>query len=292
MRNQPAEAASILEQVLAHNPPPPNAAYVRQLLGAAYRKLGHFGGARSSLALADGAGVTWPDSWAAELQPLRVGYVATIENATNLIAAGRAPDAIKQLTDLLRSKPGDITSLNLLAQAHMASGQLDQGIDVLRQGLIHAPNHAPTLINLSLAFEQKRQMDQALANARLAVSAQPTIGPAHLQLGRLLVLSNNLESANAELTTAVRLGVSDPQVRIMLGSVMLEQRLWSDAARVLEQALVAAPDSAAGHVALARARMELGSFDAATSLLDRARQLDPNEQTLKIAEIRLAELLK
>jgi tetratricopeptide (TPR) repeat protein len=290
VHDQAAEAAAILEQFLARVPPPPNAAYVRQLLGMAYRQLGRFGGARSALALADGTGVTWPDSWAAELQPLRVGFAATIENATNLIAAGRSSEAIKPLTDLLRSKPGDITALNLLAQAHMASGQLEQGIDILRQGLIHAPNHAPTLINLSLAFEQKQQMDQALVHARSAVSAQPTLGPAHLQLGRLLVLSNNLDAANAELTSAVRLGVSDPQVRIMLASVMLEQKLWDDAAHTLEQALTAAPDSAAGHVALARARMETGSFDDAKLLLDRARQLDPNEQTLRAAENRLAQL--
>jgi cytochrome c-type biogenesis protein CcmH/NrfG len=76
----------------------------------------------------------------------------------------------------------------------------------------------------------------------------------------------------------------------MLASVMLEQKLWDDAAHTLEQALTAAPDSAAGHVALARARMETGSFDDAKLLLDRARQLDPNEQTLRAAENRLAQL--
>jgi hypothetical protein len=36
--------------------------------------------------------------------------------------------------------------------------------------------------------------------------------------------------------------------------------------------------------------METGSFDDAKLLLDRARQLDPNEQTLRAAENRLAQL--
>lgn len=290
MRGEFEAAATILQQLLRRNPPPPNAAYVRQLLGMAYRQLGRLNGAQSALASANGAGVTWLDSWAAELQPFRVGYAATLELAASLIAAGRAPEAVKLLTDVLHSRPDDLTALNTLAQAHVACGQLDQAIDVLRQSLAHSPNHAPTLINLSLAFENKQQMDQALANAQAAVNAQPALGSAHLQLGRLLVLSNNLPAASSELTTAVRLGVSDPQVRIMLGSVLLEQKQWNEAARVLEQVLTAAPDNASGYVVLARAKMESGAIEQAKSLLDRARQIDSNEQTLPEAQNRLAQL--
>ena len=116
------------------------------------------------------------------------------------------------------------------------------------------------------------------------------MGAAHLQLGRVLALSGDLNGAVDSLTVAIRLGVSDWQTRLMLGNFLLEQRNWAEAGRVLEQTCASAPDSAAAYVALSRARMELGQTAEAKSLLDHARQLDPTERSLGEALRRLDQL--
>jgi tetratricopeptide (TPR) repeat protein len=284
------EAARELEELLRRQPPPPNVPYVRQLLGTAYRQLGMINVAQTELAGIGGVDVTWPDAWAAELSTHRAGYAAMIERAAGLLASGRTDDAMKLINDTLRQRPGDVTALNYLAQAHMSQSRPDDAIDALRKALLSDPDHGGTLINLSLAFEAKDQLDQALAQARQAVKANPMMGPAHLQLGRVLALRDDLDGAVESLTSAIRLGVSDPQTRIMLGQFLLEQRNWSEAGRVLEQAVLAAPDSAAAHVALARASMEQGALSEAASLLQRARQMDPHERSLADAQQRLEQL--
>lgn len=289
-RKQYAEAAEMISLAIAGNKNPANLPYLKQLLGSAQRHLGQGGAMRVALSQAQGLGPAWPDAWHEEVLTFRTGYRAIIESADKLTAAGRADEAIIQLQQLLQRHPDDANALNYLADAHFARQQWDQGVSALQKALAANPAHFPSHLKLSSLYEAKGDLPTAMQHARQATQLNPGLGAAHLQVGRILMLGNQHAQAVEPLTTALKTGVSDPNVRIMLGRVHLKLSNWQEAARLFNQASHAAPQLAGAYAGLAHAKAELGAFNEAQMNLQLAQRINPNEPNLDRLAARLRQL--
>lgn len=290
-RRQYDKAASLLRTMLqAAGSPPPNAPYVRQLLGTAELHLGSAAPASSHLVQARGDPIHWPDEWDREVRRLRTGYRATLDELDWLINSNQFAAAIAKAQSLLRAKPGDAGASNYLALGHFGLEQWDQGIAALADSLAREPNHFATHLNLARGYQGKGDLNRALAHAQRAVDINPGLGFTHLAVGRALLALNRPQDAVEPLMNALHAGLNEPDVRVLLGDTLLGLQRWREAARVFEQTIELAPEYAAAYAGLARASAELGDLATARAAIQRAAQIDPSLPSLQPIAARINEL--
>lgn len=290
-RRQFQDAATRLEGLLrSGSVPPETVPYLRHLLGTAYQRMNRPDLAAGHLAGATGQPPTWTDTRVAAVSDYRRGYKASIERAGALLAARRGPEAVRLLQDLRATHPADPTLLNTLATTLITMGRFQEATDVLADSLQFNPQHIPTHLNLSTAFERRNDLTKATWYAAKAVELNPSFAPARLQHGRLLTMAQRWQEAADALQAAVRYGVTDPDTVAMLGWVLIMLQRWDEAVETFQLALTGAPNLATAHAGLARALAETGDLEQASRHLRRARTLDPNTPNLESTAQRVREL--
>jgi tetratricopeptide (TPR) repeat protein len=283
------EAAELLQTTLSGSTSPPNATYIRQLLGVARRNEGQFEQSRLDLLQTRGTVVVWPNEWQSDIDRRRTGYRAAMEHAEWLLAATQYVDAVTVLQRVVEYRPNDPPALNNLASAFMGLNQRNDALEILHRALNTDAEYFPTHLNLSVFYERE-EPELSVRHARRAAELNPRSGAAHRQVGRALILADRPAAAAEPLARAVSLGACDWDTRLMLGQVLLHQRQWAEAEHVLLQAIESDPNEPPLLVALARAKAEQGQIDIAVQLVNRASQLNPREPTLQSTVNRIREL--
>ena len=268
----------------------PDYGYARRLLGTAYRHLGQEAAARRELARSRGSSPVWEDAWVDEVEALATGFSAIMKRADVLIARGQLRQALALVTPLRKPQPTNPDLLNKIAEAHFGLGEPQRARDALMIAAQAHPTHFPTHLNLSLAYEQTRDMRLALRHANQAIALNPGSGPAYLQKARLYTIIENYESAVEPLEQAVRYGVLDADTLLMLGSIQARLNRWQAAADTFEMVIKQRPDQASAFAMLARARGEVGAMNEAWAALQHAAELDAQEPLLQPTEARLRQL--
>ncbi len=87
--------------------------------------------------------------------------------------AGQATAATQTLTTALHQNPFDVPTLNALGIVHLVNGQLESAIATHTWAMLLQPKNEIAYYNLSLAFEQIRQYDWAIAAAQSAAQLEP-----------------------------------------------------------------------------------------------------------------------
>jgi tetratricopeptide (TPR) repeat protein len=128
-----------------------------------------------------------------------------------------------------------------------------------------ANDRARELLRQALALHHAERIDDALALARDALEADPTLGEAHAYIGNTLVTrKRRFADGLAELERALELTPDDPGIAYTLGWC---QEFAANA--------IARPRGRAWHQAPAQSADEL--YEAAQSSMLRARALNPEE---------------
>jgi tetratricopeptide (TPR) repeat protein len=163
---------------------------------------------------------------------------------------------------------------------------LSPHIDLIRR------QYAMTNLQLALALSSNKnatdadraQITQLVSQAIREAKAATILDPGNTQNWVALAeIYRNLSVVSAEanqwtvgaLVSAIGTDPTNPVLRLDLGQVLFDQKLYEEAVRSLNQAIELKPDFAGGYFQLGRAMRMLNQFDKAKVLLEKAQSLLP-----------------
>lgn len=182
--------------------------------------------------------------------PMTTGSIGTEAS----LPASKQGEALARLAALYKKKPADKATIIYYSAALRANGQPEQAAAVLEGGISKHPNDVDVLVNYAKALSAAGRFDQALniveraidptapnwnallvkgaildqqgrnAEARRVYGTALKIAPnqpsLHANLGLSYMMTNDLDKAEAELRTAVKLPGATGQIRQNLALVL------------------------------------------------------------------------
>lgn len=283
------QAAVALERVA--NSDSINAAYAKQLLARAYRRLGHSEQAEAAAARDLGPGLVWHDSWRSRVQSLRVGWTWRIKEAYGALAQGRYDEAAALLEQLRRARPEELAVLTNLGIAYREQHRTDDSIRTLQEALLVKPEHYPAHFELAVSYLQKSQQpnvpsltelrDFAMEHVQRALALNPTLAAAHDLLGGLLWLREDFAGAADSFQRAWSLDPESPMYLFRAGMAYARLEQWDKVAEALQTTTRRLPSSAEAFRVLGLAHMNLDNMEQAEAALLRARELRPSDALIE-----------
>ena len=164
--------------------------------------------------------------------------------ATKYLQAGRVADAVAQLNEALRLKPGDAEAHSNLATALQAQGQVAEAVQHAREAVRLKPDDDRVHFNLGNLMLAGGKADEAEREFRRAVQLNPESGDAQFNLGVLLGSRNQLDEAIAHLRRAVEINPQNADAHRNLGLGLGFQGKLDEGIEELRTSLRIQPDSA------------------------------------------------
>lgn len=191
---------------------------------------------------------------ALELKPGHPETLNTLGNVLNRL--GRPAEARPFLEQAVQRQPRFAAAHNALGVARMALGEPEAGIAAFRRAVELAPGLVPAQVNLGWGLVQAGRRAEGLAQLQRVQRAYPDDVDAAFKLGLGHALGREFAAAEPPLRRAVQLQPERPDLRHVLGTVLLELSRPAEAAVEFEAAL----------------RLDPGHRDAALGL-EQARRL-------------------
>jgi tetratricopeptide (TPR) repeat protein len=157
--------------------------------------------------------------------------VVTLAGTAFCSVAARNIAQAAQAFDKLLSKYPSAPGVHYLYGAFLLQNDPDKAITELETELRASPNHVATMTALAYEYLRRSDTEKGLPYAKRAVVLKPDAVAPHAILGRLLVLSGDIEGGVVELEAAKKIAPEDPQPRIALASVYAKLGRAEDAAR-------------------------------------------------------------
>ncbi len=189
----------------------------------------------------------------------------------DLLARGRAAEAVIHYQRAIAIDPDYARAHNNLAAALVELGRVDEAIEHCRTAIRLEPDHAGWHLGLAVALHRKELLDQAIpsylraleldpADVRAlnglgvaymetgeigqaikllsqALELRPTFGEAHYNLGLALARGGDPGSAAGHFRKAISLGLSDADTHYQLGEALRRSGNLTEARRHYEAAL-------------------------------------------------------
>ena len=137
-------------------------------------------------------------------EDVRTAYWRALE----AVRLGRFGTAERQLREIQRTSPGEINSLHLLGVALLSQGKLAPALVILERVIAEAPGFSHARIDLARAYRQDGRLEAACTELRRVLKEKPSLEPAWLAYGDVLVDMNRLAEARYAFEQARLL---DPQ---------------------------------------------------------------------------------
>jgi tetratricopeptide (TPR) repeat protein len=109
------------------------------------------------------------------------------DRALNALRSGDAISAERQLRAIQATLPGEVNSLRLLGLALLAQLKIAAAVEILEQAVAAAPDFWHARTDLARAYRQAGRIDAAYAELRDVLKNAPSLGPAWLAFGDVLV---------------------------------------------------------------------------------------------------------
>lgn len=234
------EAAGFLEKAL-DDPATRKAAH--RLLASMYERLGRTNEAiRLVTVLARLPNDAAPaDPLIADLERLKVGEHAAIDQADEWIKSGRAAEAAQLLEKTLGTYPNSDRALFFLGRAYFRLGEAARAESVLQRALELDPRKLEAHVQLGILHLRRGRNAEAQQSFRTAIELKPNLAEAWYNLGLSIGGSDRGESA-AAFREAIRLKPSLIEAYLGLAVVLRAERQIEAAAEVLQRALALHPD--------------------------------------------------
>jgi tetratricopeptide (TPR) repeat protein len=287
LRRQEARAIDLLERTLAKYP---GDAYLLQLLGTAYSRVGRSEEAAFALAIGAAGEPAWADPWTDEMLAFRRGFAVRLKDATAYFMAGQMERAIALLEQLQQEKPGDVALLSHLGEVYVAAGRIDAGVAALERVVAASPDRFEGWVNLASGYMKKDDLPRARAAVDRAIAIDATLGRAHETKGLILWRGGDERGALDAFLTAVRHDPRDVRALVYAGMMQLNLARPADAAAMFARATRVDPTRVDAWVGVANASMMMGALDRASAALDHATHLNPDDAGVKEAERHLQGL--
>lgn len=283
------EAAALLEPLNAQAPDP----RIDAQLARAYRGLGREDDARIAAARAGAAtsAMEWLDPRLAQRAAYIAGFRNRLLHAQNLIQAGRPLDALAIAEELLAERPADVDAINTLVWANAALERFDRVQSILRDAIAQHPEEPRLHQMMANAYLERGDVDNGRRHLEKIISFAPENARALEEIGWLIARQGELDQGIALLERALESGAREPeQVLYRLGLLDGAAGRWQQAAERFRDAGRVDAAFTMAFVHLGRCLAEAGDFDAARAALDWADRLGTHTEQRASARRRLAEL--
>jgi arylsulfatase A-like enzyme/Flp pilus assembly protein TadD len=190
---------------------------------------------------------------------------------------GREDAAIAGFGKAVEIDPRNTKSYLRLSEAEIARGNSDAAEGWLRRAIaVHEDRVlVDRLAQVLLQSGQSGKRSEARALLGGLAAKAPKDALAAYNLGQLLLVEGETESALVELRRAAALAQSDPDVHQALGSALALSGRRDEAVESFRRAVELAPCFAAAHANLGAAYAELGRLPEAAAALEKAVSCDP-----------------
>lgn len=166
----------------------------------------------------------------AELPSGERELVLRVGRAVMDTGARHAAEAQKEFESLAASYPQS-AEIHYLFGSFLLTSDPDRGLVELKKALEIAPQHLPSLVQITFEYLKRGDTAAALPYARKAAESYPHSFLAHIALGRVLVESGDLENGIKELELSKQESPDSPQTHIALASAYAKAGRSADAAR-------------------------------------------------------------
>lgn len=199
------------------------------------------------------------------------------------IAAGRPGDAVSLLRGVLAAQPSSLPVLEVLAEAYVEAGQLDEAFSAANTAL--AVNDKPELRLLLGEIELRRgRMDFARQAFRRVVETDLGNDRAWAALGLLAARGGDLATARDALDKALRANPMLFEARVVRAQVALLDGQAPTAVQSLQRAVQARPEDPWPQAWLGVAHLAAGNPAAAAEKLEVALKAGHDRFALALAE--------
>ncbi len=141
--------------------------------------------------------------------------------------------------------------------------------------------------HLALIDEQDRNWRSMVANLSWAIKIDPTNAKARLKLGRLYLLSKQLDLATSEADDVLKTSPENADAMALKAAVLVKQKRKSEALVLIDQALAIDPDNMDGVTLRAITYLDEGNFTSALDVVNKALAVKPKEVTLNLLKIQI-----
>ena len=198
---------------------------------------------------------------------------------------------IEEIKEKLAKTPDNYALLLRLAQLYEERGEVDNAIAKLEACVRHEPDSAEIYLYYGTLLRQKGLLDDAQIAFEKALKKNMFMSKAFYQLGLLEKTRGNLEEAKLLMQKSIQLSPDDPYAHYQLG--MTYQELGNTDLAILEvkRATVLHPTDSYGHSRLGQFYQKLNKYDQAISSYSRALGLKPKDPFVleKLAEVLAAK---
>jgi len=210
---------------------------------------------------------------------------------TALAALGQRQEALARYAEAVRIDPNNVHYRINLGTAHLRAGQRDAALEEYQAALRVNPQFAEAYSNIGLLFLAERRLPEAITNMITAVQMDPKNGQLRSNLGNVLYMSGRLDEALAQQLQAVQLDPFNATVRFNAGIALLKAGRTDEAGRQFAAAVRLNPKSAEARFELGRQMFLDRRFAGALENLSEAEKLKPNYAVAQFYESgALAEL--
>jgi tetratricopeptide (TPR) repeat protein len=171
------------------------------------------------------------------------------QNFEGLLLKGRlelqqseTAQAINDLEGMARMFPKVPVVHYHLALAHLANNEADKAIGNLNQALKLDPKYADAILLLAEIQIRSGNVEPAIVSLKTLAQQQPPIVPARLLLAEAYRTQGSLDSAVQVYRELEKAYPKNPQLPLLLGTTLLQQKKNAGARVEFDQALKLAPD--------------------------------------------------
>jgi protein O-GlcNAc transferase len=210
-----------------------------------------------------------------------------VDQAWDLLAAGKRDQAVRVLHDVIKADPRNADARLLLGSVLAEAGDRAESIAQLQEAVRLLPQSAEAHHALGEALNNFDQKVPARAEFEKAVKLDPGFGQAQADLGALLFQAGEFRPAAEHLDRAIRImgkSADSAYPRYLRAKLYTEENEVLKAAAELKEAVSLRPDFAEAWSDLGQARKALADDEGAFAAFERAVALAPDDA---VAQTRL-----
>jgi tetratricopeptide (TPR) repeat protein len=197
----------------------------------------------------------------------------------------RLENAEEQFRSALNIDPHFSPGAIKLSEVLISEGKPHAAVACLEDAVEQSPpdQAEPLRAALGVAYAANAEMEKALTTLKDLVADQPDPADAHFNLGLVYARpgSRNEEAAVAEFREALRLDPSMDPARIALGRVLISLQKYSEAAPAILEYTRHRPKDAQGFYVLGQTYQGLKQSEPAVKALEHAAALDPRDAAIR-----------
>lgn len=187
----------------------------------------------------------------------------------------RLKDARDQALKILEKHPGNMEAIKILSEAAVTPAEVEQAREVLAQLSLPQQQTAAYHLCMATLHYRDRQLDQAEAETRKALSLDPKSSDAHLAMASVLLARRDVTNAMPVLKTAAELAPVRSPIRLAYARFQLQQGQIDDSREEAEAIIAQAPDYIPALNFLAQLALAERRFTDCASILQRIDSRDP-----------------